>query len=441
MTSDSQKKPSPRGKSLYESSHFIIDQHLWIKILIGMALGVATGMALSPAGLLIATQDTAFAVGEWLALPGVLFLGLIKMVIVPLVICSIILGIAESGSLEFLGRMGLRIIPYFILTTAIAVTIGIVLVQIINPGAVIDPALVQGAMEKGINTTHTFSDLTIPQRIANIIPENPAKARLNRDMLQIVIASILVGVAMITVPQSTIKPFKDLCVSGQVLSMKIISWAMVIAPYAVFGLLCNITIRMGFDALISVGLYAATVLAGLGCMMLVYLFIAHTIGRFSPRAFLGGIKEAQLLAFSTSSSAATMPFSIQAAEEQLHVRPEISRFVVPLGATINMDGTALYQAVAAVFLCQVFQIDLSLSETILLILTTIGASIGTPATPGVGLVVLATILSGLGVPAEGIALIIGVDRILDMCRTTVNVTGDLTATAVMNKIVPKSKAA
>ncbi len=429
-------KPSKRGKSLYESSHFIIDQHLWIKILVGMALGIIIGLLLSPEGQIIASQDTAFAVGEWMALPGVLFLGLIKMVIVPLVICSIILGISESGSLEFLGRMGLRIIPYFIMTTAIAVTIGIVLVDIINPGAVIDPSIAQGTLANTA-AANTFNDLTIPERIANIIPSNPAKAQVERNMLQIVIASILVGIAMITVPSTTIKPFKDLCVSGQVLSMKVISWAMIIAPYAVFGLLCNITIRMGLDALISVGLYAATVLTGLGCMMVVYLMIAKFIGGFNLRHFTKGIKEAQLLAFSTSSSAATMPFSIQAAEEQLGVRPEISRFVVPLGATVNMDGTALYQAVAALFLCQVYQIDLSTGETVILLLTTIGASIGTPATPGVGLIVLATILSGLGVPAEGIALIIGVDRILDMCRTTVNVTGDLTATTVMNKIVPK----
>lgn len=429
------KKQSPRGESLTETTQDIKDQKLWLKILIGMALGVITGYCLSQDGLALLDEDSAKVLGEWLALPGVFFLGLIKMVIVPLIICSIILGISESGDLEFLKKIGLRIIPYFILTTAISITIGLFLVGVIKPGTVIESGLVDAAMNSSAVSdipSERFDDLTIPQRIANIIPTNPAKAQVERDMLQIVIASILVGIALITIPAKNGKPFKDLCISGQVLTMKIISWAMAIAPYAVFGLLADATIKTGLDALYSVGIYSLTVLVGLGCMLMVYLVFIAVFTRISIGDFLRGIKEVQLFAFSTSSSAATMPFSIKAAEENLGVRPEIGRFIVPLGATINMDGTALYQAVAAVFLCQVFGIDLSFSETVLLLVTTVGASIGTPATPGVGLVVLATILSGLGVPAEGIALIIGVDRLLDMCRTTVNVTGDLTASCVMN---------
>lgn len=436
------KNQSARGKSLSESTEFMLSQHLWQKILIGMVLGILTGFVLSPEGMAIVSEDLAFTLGSWIKLPGVIFLGLIQMVIVPLVVCSIILGIAESGSMEMVKRLGLRIIPYFIATTMISITIGIVLVQIIAPGATIDQQMVQAAMESGAGSDRlaagTFTDLTIPDRIANLIPTNPAQAELDRNMLQIVIASILVGIALLGVPK-TGKPFKDLCVAGQTLSMKIISWAMIIAPYAVFGLLCNITIRLGMDALVSVGLYMITVLAALAIMMMVYLLIVKTISDFKISDFLAGIREAQLIAFSTSSSAATMPVSIQCAEEKLKIRPDISRFVVPLGATINMDGTALYQAVAALFLCQVFGIELSFGETVLLLMTTVGASIGTPATPGVGIVVLATILVGIGVPAEGIALIIGVDRILDMCRTTVNVTGDLTATTVMQKWLPAKK--
>ena len=271
-----------------------------------------------------------------------------------------------------------------------------------------------------------------------MIPTNPAKAQFERNMLQIVVGAILIGIALITIPSATGKPFKDLCIAGQVLSMKIIGWAMAIAPYAVFGLLCNITIKLGLDALTGTGVYALTVLLGLLCMLGVYLTFIAIFARQFPLKFLSGIREVQLLAFSTSSSAATMPFSIQAAEDKLSVREEISRFIIPLGATVNMDGTAMYQAIAAIFLCQAFGIDLSLGETVLLLTTTVGASIGTPATPGVGLVVLATILAGIGVPPEGIALIIGVDRILDMCRTTVNVTGDITAATLMNKWVPKN---
>lgn len=432
----SEKQQSPRGKSLSESTEDIMEQKLWLKILIGMALGVFVGYLLSKDGLALIPEDQALIWAEWLGLPGLLFLGLIKMVIVPLVICSIILGIAESGDMDFLKKIGLRIIPYFILTTAVSITIGLTLVNIIQPGDFIDKTLVDGAMtsaEAAAIPTERFDDLTIPQRIANMIPTNPAKAQVERDMLQIVIASILVGIALITIPAKSAKPMKDLCISGQVLTMKIISWAMAIAPYAVFGLLADITIKTGLSALVSVGVYALTVLLGLACMLIFYLLIVSLFSNIKPIEFIKGIKEAQLLAFSTSSSAATMPFSIKASEENLKIKPEISRFIIPLGATINMDGTALYQAVAALFLCQVFGIDLTMGQTVILLLTTVGASIGTPATPGVGLVVLATILSGLGVPAAGIALIIGVDRILDMCRTTVNVTGDITASAVMDR--------
>ena len=429
--------PSKREQSLSESTHMIMDQKLWIKILAGMIAGVAVGLVLSPEGLGLWDKDWAYSAGEWLALPGVIFLGLIQMVIIPLVVCSIILGIAESGDLEFVKRMGMRILPYFIVTTALAITIGITIVNIVQPGLLIDQTLVESAAGSGAAAGRipgqTFEDLTIPQRISNVIPNNPAKAQVDRNMLQIVIASILVGIALITIPPATGKAFRDLCIAGQVLSMKIIAWAMMIAPYAVFGLLSNVTIRLGLDALLSVGVYALCVLGGLACVLIIYLLIVTVFTRTSPLRFMRDIREVQLLAFSTSSSAATMPFSIQAAEEKLEVRPQVSRFIIPLGATINMDGTALYQGVAAVFLCQAYGIDLSLTETILLIITTVGASIGTPATPGVGLVVLSTILVGVGVPAEGVALIIGVDRILDMCRTTVNVTGDLTASKVMNR--------
>lgn len=432
---------SPRGKSLEESSESIIEQDLWKKILFGMALGIGTGLLLSPSGAGLLPAETAYTLGSWLKLPGTIFLALISMVIVPLVICSIILGISESGSLEMVKQQGMRIILYFIGTTTIAITIGIILVTAIQPGAVIDRDLVEAAMSSSETQAQipaqTFDDLTIPERISNILPTNPAKAQVDRNMLQIVIASILVGIALLTVRAESVKTFRDLCVAGQVLSMRIISWAMMIAPLAVFGLLSNITIRIGFDALLGVGYYMVTVLAGLGCMACVYLLIVKFVGGRNVGTFMAGIREAQLLAFSTSSSAATMPFSIQAAEEKLHIKPEISRFVIPLGATINMDGTALYQAIAALFLCQVFGVDLTTGQTVLLLLTTVGASIGTPATPGVGIIVLATIITGIGIPAEGIALIIGVDRLLDMCRTTINVTGDLTATTVMQKWLGK----
>ena len=356
--------------------------------------------------------------------------------ILPLVLCSIILGISASGNPDFLKQMGIRIIPYFVITTCIAVSIGILLATIIKPGAFIDPSLIQAVMNEGSQvTSRTFQDLTIPERIGNLIPTNFTQAALENNLLQIVIFAIIIGVVIINVPETTVKPFKDLCIAGQVISMKVISWAMMIAPYAVFGLLCNLTIKIGFSAITGVATYAFTVICGLVLMLGVYALILALIAKHNPIEFFKSIKEVQLLAFSTSSSAATMPFTIRASEENLDVEPAIARFVIPLGATINMDGTALYQAIAALFLCQVFGVELSLSETLLLMVTTVGASIGTPATPGVGIVVLATILVGIGVPGEGIGLILGIDRILDMCRTTVNVTGDLTASAVMNRLL------
>ena len=219
-------KQSARGKSLAKSTDFILSHHLWVKILVGMVLGILTGLALSPNGMGLLAPDTAFALGDWIRLPGVVFLGLIQMVIIPLVVCSIILGIAESGSTETVKKLGLRIIPYFIVTTMIAVTIGIVLTLIMQPGALIDHDLVQAAIHSGAAVgslpQKDLSDLTIPDRIANLIPTNPTKAQLDRDMLQIVIASIIAGLALLGIPK-TGKPIRDLCIAGQTLSMKIIS--------------------------------------------------------------------------------------------------------------------------------------------------------------------------------------------------------------------------
>lgn len=436
---------SLRGQSLTRSTESILSHGIWWKILLGMALGILFGGLLSPHTFGLMDAYTAEVIGEWTALIGVIFLALIQMVIVPLIVCSIIVGIVDSGSLNFVKKISLRIVPYFIITTAIAITIGLTLANIMQPGASIDNDLVSRAMETQsvAQRVHdqTFEDLTIPQRIENILPSNLAKSQLERDMLPIVIAAILLALAMMTTQFKAVKPFYDLCVTGQILTMKIIAWAMMIAPYAVFGLLANITIELGFQAVQSVFMYMVTVLLGLLCMVGVYMLIVGLVARLSPADFLAKIREVQLLAFSTSSSGATIPFSIQAAEEKLKMRHEISRFTIPLGATINMDGTAMYQAIAAVFLCQVFQIHLEFDQILLLLITTVGASIGTPAAPGVGLIVLATILIQFGVPVEGLGLIFGVDRILDMCRTTVNVTGDLTATAVMNRLVQPIKKA
>lgn len=412
---------------------------LWLRILIGMAAGIAVGMLLSPAGLgLIADTDTARHVGSWLALPGVIFLGGIMMVIVPLVVSSIILGIAGSGDADFVRRLGLRLVPYFLMTTLTAVLIGVGLVTFFKPGLLVDgQALLATASSADPAAGRSFEDLTIPQRVANLIPTNFFRAAYNLDLLQIVIAAIVAGFAVLALPRETMKPMIDLCNAAQAMTMKVIDWAMVIAPVGVGGLMADIIIRVGPGAFAGLGGYFATVVAGLLGVFAFYMIIVALVARRSPLWFLRNVKEAQLLAFSTSSSAATMPVSIRVAEDNMKASPEVVQFVIPLGATINMDGTALYQAVAAIFLCQLAGIDLSFAETMVLAVTMVGASIGTPATPGVGIVILSTIVTGLGVPVAGIGLILGVDRVLDMMRTTINVTGDLTAVAVMDRWMRK----
>ena len=411
---------------------YLLRGRLWAQILLAMVLGVALGLCLSPSGGALVASDTASLLAAWLALPGRLFLAMIQMVVVPLVLSSIILGITSSGDPKFLKQIGLRIAPYFILTTSVAVFIGCIVALWLQPGQYID---VGAELATATVPESTVAVASLPDRLIEIIPANPTSALLSRSMFQIVVLAIFIAVAMVSISERRAKPLLDLCVSVQDVSMKIVSWAMALAPIAVFGLLAQISVQVGFDAIIGVATYVATVLLGLVILLGFYLLIVTVLARRSPLAFLRSISNVQLLAFSTSSSAAVMPLSMKTAEESLGVKPAVSQFVVPLGATVNMDGTALYQVIAAVFLTQVYGIELSIAQLLLLSVTTVGASIGSPSTPGVGIVILATIVQGMGVPAEGLALILGVDRILDMSRTAVNVSGDLTACVVMERFL------
>ena len=282
---------------------------------------------------------------------------------------------------------------------------------------------------------HLKADSFLILSFFDIITGKPLNAMMNMQMLQIVLFSIIIGLALVSLKPEKSKPMLDLLGSLQDVCLTVVRWAMYIAPIAVFGLLAQITIKTGLDALFGMGIYVGTVLLGLFLLLCFYLLIVTFVSGRKPLAFLSAIREVQLLAFSTSSSAAVMPLSIKTAEEKLNVRPSTSQFLIPLGATINMDGTALYQGVATVFLAQIFGIDLSFGELLMVMVTAVGASIGTPATPGVGIIILSMVLNSMGVPPAGIALIIGVDRILDMARTSINVTGDLVACTVMDKLV------
>ncbi|MDA0791591.1 MAG: dicarboxylate/amino acid:cation symporter, partial [Proteobacteria bacterium] len=255
------------------------------------------------------------------------------------------------------------------------------------------------------------------------------------EMLQIVVFSIVLGVALVSMSPTLARPMLELLGSLQEVSMTVVRWAMRLAPYAVFGLMAQLTSKIGLGAILGLGFYVITVVVGLALMMVVYLIMLRLLVSVRPFKFLSDTRDVLLLAFSTSSSAAVMPLSIKTAEEKLGVRPSITQFVIPLGATINMNGTALYQSVATVFIAGVYGIDLSLASMALVVAMAVGASIGSPATPGVGIVILSMVLGAVGIPAAGVALIMGVDRILDMCRTVINVTGDLVACRLMEKWV------
>ena len=422
-----------RSTTLARRLDYLLRTHLWVQIIVAMVAGIVLGIGLSPSGGAWVSETTAYTIGSWVALPGQIFLALIQMIVVPLVLSSIILGIAGGGNLEFVRRLGARIVPYFVATTVVAVLIGVSLAMWIEPGTYIDTVAIQTAIDPVASGPTANATLTLPEHIVAVIPANPTSAILQRAMFQIVILAIMIAIALVSIKPERARPILDLCVSMQEIAMKIVSWAMAIAPAAVFGLLAKVSIEVGLDAIVGMAIYVGTVMLGLVLLYVFYLLIVAVLARRNPLQFMKSIREVQLLAFSTSSSAAVMPLSMNIARGKLRVRKSISEFIVPLGATVNMDGTALYQIIAAIFLTQVYGIDLSTGEIILLAMTTVGASIGSPSTPGVGIVILATIVQSIGVPPAGIAMIIGVDRILDMCRTAVNVSGDLTACAVMDR--------
>ena len=416
-----------------ETISVLIRTRLWVQILIAMALGLTTGLLLSPEGAALLPEKLSLEIAAWIKLPGSIFLNLIQMVVIPLVISSIILGICASGDVDHLKRVGFRIFPYFVGTTTIAVGIGVVLALGITPGDYINSDLLAASGAAQLQAeVNPLTPKPVPEFIAELIPTNLAEAQLSQNMLQIVIFAIFIGIAVMLLPTEKKNLFLSIADMAQEVTLKIVSWAMLLAPYAVFGLLADITIRVGFEAIVGVSVYVGTVLLGLTLLLGIYLMIVRFVAGQHIGHFLSSVREVQLLAFSTSSSAAVMPLSMKTAIEKLTIKPAISKFIIPLGATVNMDGTALYQVVAALFITQVYGVDLTGMEIAILVITTVGASIGSPSTPGVGIVILATILQGMGIPPSGIALIIGVDRILDMCRTTINVTGDLTACCVMN---------
>lgn len=435
---------SPGERPLRYLSHYLlglVQSHLWFRVLVGMLLGISVGILLGPTVGLVGTE-TANNITNWLALPGQLFLVLIQMVVIPLIVASVVRGLGAAENTQQLRRAGVRVAFYFVMTTTVAITIGLTVATIIEPGQYIDQALVQQTLG---SSTHVIAadsqpaatpDINdIPKHVLNLLPSNPLNSMVEGQMLQIVLFAIIMGIALVMMPAEQAKPLTDLMASLQQVSMTIVGWAMRLAPFAVFGLMTQLTAKIGLSSLTGMAIYVGTVMLGLGILLCFYLLLILVFAGVRPLRFLVSVRELLLLAFSTSSSAAVIPMSIRTAEDRFGVRPAMSQFIVPLGATINMDGTALYQGVAAMFLAQVFGVDIGLGGMLLIIVTTVGASIGAPSAPGVGIVILSLVLTSVGIPPVGIALIIGVDRILDMSRTSINVCGDIVATTIINRWV------
>jgi Na+/H+-dicarboxylate symporter len=413
----------------------LIRSKLWLQIIIAMLLGIGVGVLLGPTVGLI-PADTAKVIGEWIALPGYFFLALIQMIIVPLVFSSVIRGIASNEDVEQLRKTGLRLVIYFLMTTTVAVTLGIVVGLVIQPGTYVDISA-QPDMEAEIPTDAEISEglsiEQIPEQIVGLLPNNPLSAMTNSEMLQIVIFAFAFGLALISMPVKTAKPMLDFLASLEEVCMTIVRWAMLMVPIAVLGLIAKVTLQTGVEVLQSLGFYVATVLIGFLLLLIFYLLVVTVLGRRNPLTFLGKIREPMIMAFSTNSSAATMPVSIQTAEEKLNIQPSIARFIIPIGATVNMDASALYQGLATIFIAQMYGIDLPIATLVVIVLTAVGASIGTPATPGVGIIILSSVLVSVGIPLEGLTLLIGIDRILELFRAALNVTGDLVASTVLDR--------
>ncbi|MGB0273742.1 MAG: dicarboxylate/amino acid:cation symporter [Flavobacteriaceae bacterium] len=410
------------------------------QILLGMALGVLFGLLCSQFD-----WGKQFVI-DWIKPFGTIFINSLKLIAVPLILASLVKGVSDLKNIAQLSSMGGRTIGMYLFTTLTAVTIGLTIVNVIKPGDTLsdetrtellsayatDAAAKQSvaAAQKEAGPLQALVDL-VPSNIFNAMQDNG-------NMLQVIFFAIFFGIGLVLIPKQKAKAVKDFFDALNEVILKLIDLIMIAAPYGVFALLAALIAEApSADLFKALGLYTATVLIGLICMILFYIFLVRIFTRKKIGFFLKGISPAQLLAFSTSSSAATLPVTMERVHEHLGVEEDVSSFVLPIGATINMDGTSLYQAVAAVFIAQAFGMDLSLSAQLGIIATATLASIGSAAVPGAGMVMLVIVLAQAGIPEAGLALIFAVDRPLDMCRTTVNVTGDASVSMLVAKWLGK----
>jgi len=412
------------------------------KILIGMALGVLFGVALS----FIDGGD--IFIGNYIKPFGTIFINLLKLIAVPLILASLIKGVSDLKDISKLSQMGGRTIITYLITTLTAVSIGLILVNIIQPGKSISVETRQELVEAYSSDTKAKQEAAAKQQeagplqaLVDVVPSNIfLAASNNRNMLQVIFFALFFGIGMILLAEKKVKPVKKFFDSFNDIILKLIDLIMLAAPYGVFALLAALVVEApSFELFQALALYAFTLLLGLAIMIVVYMIIVRVFTKKKISFFMKGIAPAQLLAFSTSSSAATLPVTMECVEENLGVDKEVASFVLPIGATINMDGTSVYQGVAAVFIAQAFGLDLSLSAQLGIVFTATLASIGTAAVPSAGIVMLVIVLAQAGIPEAGLALIFAIDRPLDMCRTIVNVTGDAAVSMIVGKSIGKLK--
>lgn len=408
------------------------------QILIGMGLGIAFAFILSN------FEWGSGFITDWIKPFGTIFINALKLIAVPLILASLIKGVSDLKDISSLSQMGLRTILTYLATTVIAVTIGLIIVNVFEPGRSIESdtreELVEsygGDAEMTRQNAQKQKESGPLQALEDLVPDNIFGAASNNgNMLQVIFFAIFFGIGMILIPEKKSKPIKEFFDSLNEVILKMIDLIMLAAPYGVFALLAALVVEApSTDLFVALAYYALCVVGGLLLMIGIYALIVGIFTKKSPRFFLNGISPAQLLAFSTSSSAATLPVTMERVEEHLGVDRQVSSFVLPIGATINMDGTSLYQAVAAVFIAQAFGMDLSFTAQLGIIATATLASIGSAAVPGAGMVMLVIVLGQAGIPEAGLALIFAVDRPLDMLRTSVNVTGD----AAVSMMVAKSQ--
>lgn len=413
---------------------------LHLQILAGILLGLGWGLLAVNIGMADFTRDFVKPFGT-------IFVNLLKMVAIPMIVTSLIIGVTSLKDINKLSRMGGKALGIFVMTTVFAITIGVVIANVAKPGSGIPEEtktkLMSAYADKAAansESAESFSQQGPLQPLIDLFPENLLNAATdNANMLQIVLVAILLGVALILIPGEKSAPVIRVLDGLNDAVLKIVDIIMYLAPIGVFALISSVITEVAGDnpseavgLLTALGKYVIVVLAGLFLhVMLVYMPMVKLLAKKSPLWFLRKMRPIQLLAFSTSSSNATLALNIDNAEKNMGIDEEVSGFVLPLGATVNMDGTSMYQAIAAIFIAQALNIDLSLTDQIMIVVTATLASVGSAGVPGAGMVMLVIVLNSINVPAAGIALIMGPDRILDMCRTVVNVTGDTTVASVV----------